>query len=176
MEISTERIKELRGESGAGVMACRQALIDAQGDAEKALDILKQQGLLLAQKKENRVTTEGIIDSYVHTGNRFGSLVEVNCETDFVARTDEFRDLAHNLAMQVVATCPRFVSSPEATEMSEEELKEACLLLQPYIKDPTKTIQDIVNETIARTGENIRIKRFARFELGQQEAGDNDKA
>ena len=157
-------------------MACRQALIEAQGDIAKALDILKQQGLLLAQKKEHRVTAEGVIEAYIHAGNRLGGLVELNCETDFVARTEEFRDLAHNLAMQVVAACPRFVSSPEATEMSEEELKEACLLLQPYIKDPTKTIQDIVNETIARTGENIRIKRFVRFELGEQKAGDNDKS
>jgi len=176
LDISTARIKELREESGAGVMACRQALIEAQGDITKALDILKQQGLLLAEKKAHRVTAEGIIEAYVHAGSRLGGLVEVNCETDFVARTDEFRELAHNIAMQVVALCPRVVSQPEAQEMSEEELKEACLLAQPYIKDPTKTIQDLINETIARTGENIKVSRFVRFELGEKEAEDNDQS
>ena len=150
-------------------MACRNALLECQGDMESALDLLKQRSLLLVQKKESRTATEGLIEAYVHIGGRIGAMVEVNCETDFVARTEEFKELAHNLAMQVAAICPQFISKQEAPEMSEEELKEACLLLQPYIKDSTKTVQNLINETIAKMGENIRISRFARFELGEQE-------
>lgn len=171
MDISTTRIKELREQSGAGIMACRQALIEADGDIEKAVAILKEQGLLLAKKKADRVVTEGLVEAYIHTRGRIGAMVEVNCETDFVARTSEFKELAHELAMQVAALCPRVISREEVPEMPEEELKSACLLLQPYIKDPTKTVQDIINETIARVGENIKVGRFARFELGERETG-----
>ncbi len=171
MDISTARIKELREQSGAGIMACRQALIEADGDIEKAVAILKEQGLLLAKKKAGRAATEGLVEAYIHTRGRIGAMVEVNCETDFVARTSEFKELAHELAMQVAALCPRVISREEAPEMTEEELPSACLLLQPYIKDPTKTVQDIINETIAKVGENIKVGRFARFELGEQGSG-----
>lgn len=147
-------------------MSCRNALLEAQGDVEKALEILKQQSLVMVQKKANRAATQGLIEAYIHPGGRIGAMVEVNCETDFVARTDEFRELAHHLAMQVAAMCPQVISAEEVPETSE--LASACLLLQPYIKDVTKTVQDIINEVIAKVGENIRVSRFARFELGEQ--------
>ncbi len=166
MEISTARVKELREQSGAGIMACRQALLEAQGDIEKALELLRQQSLLVAQKKTERAVSQGIIEAYIHGGGRIGAMVEVNCESDFAARTSEFQELAHHLAMQVVAMCPQVISKEEAPEMSEADLQTACLLLQPYIKDPSRTVQEIITETIAKIGENIRISRFARFELG----------
>ena len=147
-------------------MDCRNALLEADGDIGKALQILKQQGFLQAQKKAKRSATQGIIEAYIHTGGGIGAMVEVNCETDFVARTDEFKKLAHHLAMQVAAACPQFVSREEIPEGANIEPETACLLLQPYIKDPDKTVQDIVNETIAKVGENIKVSRFARFEIG----------
>ena len=133
---------------------------------EKALELLKQQSLFQAQKKATRATTQGIIEAYIHAGGRIGAMVEVNCETDFVARTSEFRELAHDLAMQVAAMQPQVISREEVPETSEVEPQAACLLLQPYIKDTDQTVQDIINETIAKVGENIRVNRFARFELG----------
>ena len=166
MKISATRVRELRDQCGAGVMDCRNALIEAEGDTEKALEILKQKGCLQAQKKAERAATEGVIEAYVHTGGKIGAMVEVNCETDFVARTDEFKELAHQLAMQVTAMSPQFISEEEVSEKADIEPQSACLLLQPYIKDPTKTIQDIINETIAKIGENIKISRFVRFEVG----------
>ena len=166
MEISTEMIKELRDQSRAGIMDCRNALIRVEGDIEKALQALKEKGLLTAEKKAQRATTQGLIEAYIHTGGRMGAMVEVKCETDFVARTDEFKELAHSLAMQVAALCPQFISEEEIPEGADIEPQAACLLLQPYIKDPTRTIQDIIIETIAKVGENIKIGRFARFELG----------
>jgi elongation factor Ts len=167
LEISTARIKELRDKSGAGVMACRNALLETEGDAEKALQILKEKGILKAQKKTERAANQGLVEAYIHTGGRIGALVEVNCETDFVARTGEFKELVHNLAMQVAAMPPQFITQDEASGESDIEFETACLLLQPYIKDPTKTVQDIVMETIAKVGENIKVSRFARFELGK---------
>lgn len=166
MEISTEMIKELRAQSGAGVMDCRNALICCAGDISKSIEVLKEKGLAKAQKKAERVTTQGLIEAYVHTGGRIAAMVEVNCETDFVARTDEFKQLAHCLAMQVAALAPQFISEAEIPQGADVEPQSACLLRQPYIKDPTKTIQDIIVETVAKVGENIRVKRFARFELG----------
>jgi elongation factor Ts len=148
-------------------MTCRNALLEAEGDTEKALQILKEKGILKAQKKAERSANQGLIETYVHTGGRIGALVEVNCETDFVARTDEFKELAHDLAMQVAAMPPQFITQDEASEESDIDLQTACLLLQPYIKDPTKTIQDLILETIAKVGENIKVSRFARFELGK---------
>ena len=167
MEVSVVMIKELRDQCGAGIMECRNALLEAGGDKDKALQILKEKGLLKAKKKAERVTTQGLIEAYVHTGGYVGAMVEVNCETDFVARTDEFKELAHNLAMQVAAIAPQFVSQPEVPEGTNIEPHTACLLLQPYIKSPDKTVQDIITETIAKLGENIRVKKFARFELGE---------
>ena len=167
LKIPATRVKELRNQSGAGVMDCRNALLEAEGDVEKALELLKQKGCLLAQKKAGRAATEGVIAAYIHTGRKLGALVEINCETDFVARTDEFKKLAHHLAMQVVAMSPRFISKEEASEEDDIGPQSACLLLQPYIKDPDKTIQDIINETITKVGENIKVSRFARFETGE---------
>ncbi len=167
LEISIDIIKELREQSGAGIMVCRNAILEAQGDLEKALEILKQQSLLVVQRKVDRAATQGVIEAYVHAQGRIGAMVEVNCETDFVARTDEFRELAHHLAMQVAAMNPQVISTEEIPETSEAEPQAACLLVQPYIKDPSQTVQDTINETIAKVGENIRVSRFARFELGE---------
>ena len=167
MNIPTVKVRELREQSGAGVMSCRNALIEASGDIEKAQQILKEKGILKAQKKLERSTTQGLIETYVHTGGRIGAMVEVNCETDFVTRTDEFKELAHNLVMQVAAMPPQFISNDEVPEGTDVEPQVDCLLLQPFIKDPSKTIQDIIVETIAKLGENIKVARFARFELGR---------
>lgn len=166
VEIPISKIKELREQSGAGIMACRNALLETEGNMEKATEILRERSLFLVQKKAERSTTQGIIEAYIHTGGKIGAMVEVNCESDFVARTDEFKELAHHLAMQVAAINPQFVSREEIPEGTDIEPEQVCLLLQPDIKDPTKTIQDIINETIAKVGENIKISRFARFELG----------
>jgi elongation factor Ts len=166
LEISTEMIKNLREQSGAGIMDCRDALVDCGGDMEKALGLLKEKGLLKAQKKSERATSQGLVESYIHTAGRIGALVEVNCETDFVARTDEFKSLAHCLAMQVAAMDPQYISEKEIPKRKKVIPAEACLMQQPYIKDPTKTINDIITETIAKTGENIRVNRFIRYELG----------
>ncbi len=169
MKIPLDSVKELREQSGAGIMQCRNALTEAQGDMEKAHQILKEQGLLKAKEKEERATTQGLVEAYIHTGGRVGAMVELNCETDFVARTDEFKELAHQLAMQVAAMSPRFIAEEDFSEGNDLEPQTACLLLQPYIKDPDKSIQEIITETIAKVGENIKVSRFARFELGDQE-------
>ncbi len=147
-------------------MDCRNALLEVSGDLGKALELLKEQGILKAQKKAERTTTEGLIEAYIHAGGRIGAMVEVNCETDFAARTDEFKALAHDLAMQIAAMQPQFISKEEVPEGTEVEFDTACLLLQPFIKDTDKTVQDVVIETIAKVGENIKVKRFVRFELG----------
>ncbi len=147
-------------------MDCRSALFGTEGDMEKALKVLKEEGLLKAGKKAERATTQGLVEAYIHTAGRIGAMVELNCETDFVARTDEFKELAHCLAMQVAALSPQFTSEEEVPEGADVEPQEACLLLQAYIKDPTKTVKDVIVETIAKVGENIRISRFTRYELG----------
>ena len=166
MEISTEKVKELREKTGAGVMDCKKALIEASGDFAKAADVIGERGLVIARKKAERVANQGIIESYVHQGGRIGAIVEVNCETDFVARTPEFKELVHDIALQIAAMSPQFISSEEVSSETEADLNEACLLLQPFVKDPGKTIQEIITETIAKVGENIKIRRFCRFELG----------
>jgi elongation factor Ts len=167
LDITTEQIKELRTVSGAGVMDCRNALKETNGDKAEALKILQKQGLVKAQKTAGRVAKQGLVVSYIHSGGRIGALVEVNTETDFVARTAEFQELAHNIAMQVAAMAPEYLSKDTCPTGVEIDFQNACLLLQPYIKDPTKTIQDLVTELISKTGENIVIGRFARFELGK---------
>ena len=167
MKIPVAKVKELREQSGAGVMDCRKALVKAAGDTDKALQILREEGLLLAKKKAERSATEGMIEAYIHCGGHIGAMIEVNCETDFVARTAEFKGLAHNLAMQVAAMNPQFISEDEVPEEADIEPQTACLLLQPYIKDNSKTVQDIIIETIARLGENIKVGRFAKFELSR---------
>ncbi len=166
MEISTTTIKELRDKTGAGIMDCQKALSEAEGDLEKASQILKERRLFAVQKKAGRATKEGLVEAYVHTGGRIGALVEVNCETDFVARNDAFKELAHNLAMQVAAQDPQFISDEEVPDGTDCEPEVSCLLLQPYIRDPGIKVKDIIAETIAKFGENIRVSRFARFELG----------
>jgi elongation factor Ts len=148
-------------------MDCRNALKETNGDKAKALALLQKQGLVKAQKSSGRTAKQGLVTSYIHAGGRIGALVEVNCETDFVARTAEFQELAHSIAMQVAAMAPEYLSKNECPTGVEVDFQNVCLLLQPYIKDATRTIQDIVTELIAKTGENIIISRFTRFELGK---------
>ena len=166
MEITTEQVKQLREKTGAGIMDCRNTLVSTEGDIDKATAILKEKGLLKAEKKGERATGSGLVEAYIHTAGRIGALVEVNCETDFVARTDEFKELAHCLAMQVAAMNPSYVDEENLPEGCDEVPAEVCLLSQIFIKDPSKTIKDLVVEIIAKTGENIKVRRFTRFELG----------
>ncbi len=150
-------------------MDCKKALLEVEGEVAKAVQILRQRGLAQAAKKSNRTADQGVIESYIHAGGRIGAIVEVNCETDFVARTDEFKSLAHHLAMQVVAFSPQFISQEEIPQGASINPQEACLLQQPFIKEPDKPVQDVITETINKVGENIRVSRFVRFELGNQE-------
>jgi elongation factor Ts len=166
VNISAADIKELREKTGAGVMDCKKALTEAGGDQAKATLILRERGLSMAERKAHRSTEQGLVECYIHAGGRIGAMVEVNCETDFVARTDDFRALARDLAMQVAATGPLAVSKDELPPNTEGPVEETCLLNQAYIRDPSRTVQDIVNDVIAKTGENVRVRRFARFELG----------
>ena len=160
-------VKALREQTGSGVMDCKRALEEADGDPAKAEDILREQGVSLAAKKASRTTNEGLIESYIHSGGRIGAIVEVNCETDFVARTQDFQQLAHDLAMQVAAMSPLYVDSADIPEGTEANSQEECLMQQPFIKDPTKTIQDLVNESVGKLGENVRVRKFTRFSLGE---------
>jgi elongation factor Ts len=166
LEVPTEKLKELREQTGAGIMACRNALVQAEADMEKALEILKEQSLFIVEKKKERVTSQGLVEAYIHPGGRIGSMIELNCETDFVARTDEFKGLAHNLAMQVAAMAPKYVSAEDIPEGEDPDTGTVCLLSQAYIRDPNLTILDIINEAVAKVGENIKITRFARYEIG----------
>ena len=166
MEITLDQIKVLRERSGAGVMDCKRALEASNGDLDRAQRYLTEQGIALAEKKASRVTAQGLIDCYVHAG-RIGAIVEVNCETDFVARTDEFQTLVHEIAMQVVASNPAAVSEDDLPPGTDGPKEQVFLLEQPYIRDPAKSMRQLINETIGKTGENIQIKRFMRFELGQ---------
>jgi elongation factor Ts len=166
VKISVEAVKQLRDRTNAGIIDCNKALLEVGGDIEKAIEFLKQRGAAIAEKKRNAVATEGIIESYIHHTKRVGALVELNCESDFVARTAEFKELAHDLAMQIAATSPQFITSEEMPPKAEADPQTVCLFSQPFIKDPTKTVQEIITETIAKVGENIKVRRFARFELG----------
>ena len=200
MKISTKQVKELREKTGVGIIYCKNALQESGGDINKAVDILRKKGIAKAQKREGRITSEGQIQSYVHMGGKIGVLVEVNCETDFSAKTEDFTNFTKNLAMHITATNPIAISPenipPEIMEREKEIYRdqaihsgkgekivekivegklrkffsESCLLNQAYIKDPNITIQDLINELRAKTGENIVIKRFVRFQLG--ETGD----
>jgi len=160
---TTDLIKELRGRTSAGVMDCKRALDESNGDVDKAEQILKEQGIASAAKKAGRDTDQGLIETYIHSGGRIGAMVEVNCETDFVARTKEFSDLAHDIAMQIAAMNPLTVEDGEV----ETESDNSSLLQQPFIKDPSKNIQELINETVGKLGENIRVRRFKRFSLGE---------
>lgn len=167
MEVTVDLIKALREKTGAGIMDTKKALEEADGDLDKAQALLREKGLATAAKKADRATLEGLVESYIHSGGRIGALVEVNCETDFVARTDGFKALAHDLAMQVAAMNPRYLDSPDVPEDDDSTPQESCLLEQPFIRDPSLTVRDRVNETISQVGENVRIRRFSRFSLGE---------
>ena len=167
MAISVEVVKALRNETGAGIMDCKRALEDAKGDLERAKEILRAQGIASAAKKASRTTNDGLIESYIHSGSHIGALVEVNCETDFVARTPDFKELAHGVAMQVAAMSPLYLDSSDIPEGEKADPEEVCLMQQPYIKDPTKTVQDLVKEVVGKLGENIRVRRFVKFSLGE---------
>ena len=168
MEISASAVKELRDKTGAGIMDCRRALEQAEGDGTRAMEILREKGLAHAKKVEGRTANQGLIETYIHAGGRIGAMVELNCETDFVARTDQFRALAHDIAMQVAATSPLYLTAAEA-EAAGAPADEAALLAQPFIKDARKNIDDLVKETIAQIRENIVVRRFVRFEVGATE-------
>jgi elongation factor Ts len=163
--ITTEDIRRLREATGAGVMECKRALTEAEGDPEKARQILRQQGALIAEKKAGRTASQGLVEAYVHGGGRIGVLVEVNCETDFVARSDDFKQLARDLAMQIAAMNPQRIGNEEGFDGQELDPEEV-LLTQPFIRDPSQTVLDRVNETVSRVRERIVVRRFSRFELG----------
>ena len=196
-QISAAMVKELREATGSGIMDCKNALGEADGDMQNAIDFLRKKGLAKAAKRAGRSTSEGLIHSYIHTGAKLGVLVEINCESDFVAKTDNFKEFVKNIAMHIAAANPTGII-PEDIDSSliekEKEIfraqmleegkpekiidkivegkvekfyKEICLMSQQYVKDPQKTIEDILKETIAKTGENIQIKRFARFQMGE---------
>ncbi len=167
MAISSEAVRELRELTGIGILECKRALEETDGDLEKAKESLRKKGLAVAAKRSDRATTQGLVQAYVHHDGRLGALAELNCESDFVARTEDFRQLAQQIALQVAGTNPSYVSPEEIPEGSDGDPKELCLLLQPFIRDESLTIQDLLTDTIRKTGENIRIRRFARFELGR---------
>ena len=195
-KISASLIKDLREKTGAGMLDCRNALQETDGDLDKAVDLLREKGLSKAAKKSSRIAAEGLVEAYIH-GGRIGVLVEVNSETDFVAKTDEFKDFVKDIAMQIAASSPKYVSRDEVPEeivnhekevltqqamnegkpqniaekmvegRIEKFYKEIVLLEQPFIKDPDKTIETLLKEKIAKIGENIKIRRFVRFEVGE---------
>jgi elongation factor Ts len=198
MDISASMVKTLREKTGAGILDCKKALTETNGDMEEAVAYLRKKGLAAAKKRSHRTASEGIVGSYIHLNSKIGVLVEVNCETDFVARTDPFKDLVKNLAMHIAASSPRFVREEEIDPVVMEKEKEIlraqasesgkpdsvvekmvegrfkkfvsenCLTSQPYVRDPEMTIQQLVDSTIARLGENIEIRRFVRYQLGEE--------
>lgn len=167
MAITTEQIKALREETGAGVMDAKRALEEANGDAKKAKEILREKGVAAAAKRAERETSNGVVESYIHAAGRIGVLVELNCETDFVAKTDDFKALARNIAMQIAAMNPAILNPEDRTDAHEGSDEEICLVKQPFIKDPGRNIGDLIRDTVAKTGENIRVRRFVRYELGR---------
>jgi elongation factor Ts len=199
MEITAKMVKDLREKTGLGMMDCKHALVECQGDIENAVDYMRKKGILKASKREGRATSEGRISSYIHMNGKIGVLVELNCESDFVARTDQFAELVKDLCMQVAASAPRWVSADQVPEdvlarekdiymtqakeagkpekmlekIAEGKLKkfysEVCLLDQPFVKEPDKTVADLITEKIAALGENITVGRFVRFQLGENQ-------
>jgi elongation factor Ts len=167
VDISVKAIRELREKTAAGIMDCKRALQQARGDPDRAEEILREQGTASAAKKAARETNQGLVESYIHNGGRIGAMVEVNCETDFVARTTEFQNLAHDLAMQVAAMSPRYIDVSDVPEGEQVVHQEACLLQQPFIKDPARSVQDLMNEAIGKLGENVKVGRFARLSIGE---------
>jgi elongation factor Ts len=165
---STEDVKRLREQTNAGVMDCKRALEEAQGDFDQAVAILKERGLAAAEKRSGREASQGLVESYIHGNGKIGVLVEVNCETDFVARTNTFKELAHDIAMQIAASSPLAITEDQLPPDAEGKPEETILLRQPFIKDPGRTIQELVTAAIASTGENIVVRRFSRFQLGEE--------
>ena len=163
---SMDDIKRLREETGAGIMDCKRALEDADGNLEQAKKLLRERGIAKAERRTGREAGQGLIHCYDH-GGRVGAMVEVNCETDFVARTEDFKQLVHEIALQVASMNPKYVSREAMPEGSDEEPKQVALLDQDYIRDSRHTIRQLIQETVAKTGENIRVSRFVRYELGQ---------
>ena len=164
MPVSIDQIKELRAETGAGVMDCRQALTDADGDIDQARLLLREKGIATASKRADKATGQGLIHSYIH-GGRIGVLVDLRCETDFVAKTEPFKELAHDIAMQVASMNPAVVSADQLDERADPEA--TALLDQDFIRDPSKTIADRINDTIASIGEKVEVARFVRYEMGE---------
>jgi elongation factor Ts len=164
--VSAAQVKELRDKTGAGIMDSKRALEEADGNIEKAEVLLNEKGLASAAKKVGRQTSEGLVVSYIHTGGRVGSMIELNCETDFVARTDDFEGLGRNLAMQIAAMSPRFVDRASVPDDVDDVKDEELLLEQEYIRDSSIKISELVKDSIGKLGENIQIRRFSRFELG----------
>jgi elongation factor Ts len=163
--VDTSKIKQLREETGAPVMDCKRALEETGGSLEQARAWLRNRGAAIAEKKAGRVASQGLVESYIHGGGRIGVIVEVNCETDFVARSDDFKKLAHDIAMQIAATDPKFIGNEEniPSELPDDDLP---LLHQPFIRNERQTIQSLVHEAIGKLGENVVVRRFSRFELG----------
>lgn len=166
-EITTALIKELREATQCGVMDAKRALESAEGDLKKAREIIREQGMARAEKRSEREAKQGVVEAYIHGGGRIGVLVELNCETDFVANTTEFRQLAKEIAMQVAAMNPLVVTAEERTPEMEGSDAEIALYSQPFIRDGSRSIGDLVKDVVARTGENVRVSRFTRFELGR---------
>ncbi len=167
MAASVDQIKALRARTSVGIMDCKRALEESGGDLDKAENILKAAGLAAAVKRASRETREGLVEAYIHPGARLGALVELGCETDFVARTAEFRSLAHDLAMQVAAMAPQYIRDEDLDDDETRPPEEVCLLKQTFIKDPSRRVEELVQETIGKVGENIRVNRFSRFALGE---------
>jgi len=161
MAITAALVKELRDMTGAGMMDAKKALVETDGNIDKAVDLLREKGLAAAAKKAGRIAAEGVVQSYIHAGGRIGVLVEVNCETDFVAKTDDFQNLARDIAI------PEAVLEKMVAGRIEKFYKENCLLEQVFIKDGDKTVTDVINESIAKIGENINVRRFVRYGLGE---------
>ncbi len=169
MAVKADDVKRLRDITGAGFMDCKEALLKSGGDFNKAVEILKEKGLRIAQVKSTRTAKEGKVASYVHHDGRIGVLVEVNCETDFVARCDDFQKFIKDLTLQIASTNPKFLKREDAPpDLGEEEIKQFCLLEQPFIKEPATTVKDCLTQIIAKVGENIVIRRFARYQLGDE--------
>ncbi len=167
MEVTVELIRTLRESTGAGIMECKHALEANQGDLEKAAETLRTQGFAQVAKRADRATDQGVVEAYVHTGGRVGAMVELGCETDFVARTDEFKKLAHDIAMQVAAMGPVYVDESDIEEGDTRPVAQVSLLQQPFIKDNSSSVGEVIREAAAKLGENVRVLRFSRLALGE---------
>ena len=167
MEVTVELIRTLREKTGAGIMECKVALDANQGDIEQATEALRIKGVAQVAKRVGRDTNQGLVEAYVHTGGRVGAIVELGCETDFVARTAEFKDLAHDIAMQIVAMDPVYLDKNEIQEEDNRPVAQVALLQQPFIKDNSSSVEEVVQEIAAKLGENVRVLRFSRLALGE---------